>query len=471
MNLIPLNFITHGEQTPLRRMMLEKALAGGGGLSEYEVTGNPVAFNTNLARPLSAFTIPFLPTQSGTGDPSPENVRPISGWTGVTAYRTGVNLFDEQYPDIKSGSTLTYRAIYVGNSAVTGSTDAPWVDGQYANLFLLPGSVQTGASSGLNDISPARERTVTPVDGYVTIAYRNYGNVNPADYHVQIEVGETPSPYAEYTGESYPVTFPATGKNLLNPAIFADRTSFYTIESNGSITVKGSDFTAWASIEFTEMKAGTYTFSYFGESGEISFKKESTYADTYHVTPNNPVTFTMQEGEGIKVKAGIGAESYPLTVQIQLEAGSTATSYEPFTNTIYGGTLDAVNGVLTVEWCILDLKWSAFRIRTDLGDNIRGAMYITQNLSTPGGKGGLCNIAKHSWDYSKDRVHFYTDNNLAFIFVPEGTSEDTNIQIVYPLATPYEIQLDPITVQTLKGDNTVWTDTNGENTVKYLKKG
>ena len=34
------------------------------------------------------------PVQSGTGDPSPDNVRPISGWTGANITRTGKNLLD-----------------------------------------------------------------------------------------------------------------------------------------------------------------------------------------------------------------------------------------------------------------------------------------------------------------------------------------------------------------------------------------
>ena len=44
------------------------------------------------------------------------------------------------------------------------------------------------------------------------------------------------------------------------------------------------------------------------------------------------------------------------------------------------------------------------------------------------------------------------------------------IVVVCPLAEPYTIQLDPVTIQTLIGNNTVWTDTNGTNTVVYIKK-
>ena len=35
--------------------------------------------------------------QSGSGDPSPDNVRPISGFTGCNVYRTGVNVWDEEW--------------------------------------------------------------------------------------------------------------------------------------------------------------------------------------------------------------------------------------------------------------------------------------------------------------------------------------------------------------------------------------
>ena len=43
--------------------------------------------------PVVDLKVSLLPVQSGSGDPSPDNVRPISGWTGVEAYQSGKNLF------------------------------------------------------------------------------------------------------------------------------------------------------------------------------------------------------------------------------------------------------------------------------------------------------------------------------------------------------------------------------------------
>ena len=50
------------------------------------VSGNPISVSDALAKPAESLTIEILPQQSGSGDPSPDNVRPISGFTGVNIY-------------------------------------------------------------------------------------------------------------------------------------------------------------------------------------------------------------------------------------------------------------------------------------------------------------------------------------------------------------------------------------------------
>ncbi len=44
--------------------------------------------------PVKALTVNITPVQSSSGDPSPTNVRPISGWTGAEITKTGDNLLD-----------------------------------------------------------------------------------------------------------------------------------------------------------------------------------------------------------------------------------------------------------------------------------------------------------------------------------------------------------------------------------------
>lgn len=47
--------------------------------------------------PLKSLVVNIDPVQSGSGDPSPDNVRPISGHTQAVVTRTGVNLWDEEW--------------------------------------------------------------------------------------------------------------------------------------------------------------------------------------------------------------------------------------------------------------------------------------------------------------------------------------------------------------------------------------
>ena len=54
-----------------------------------------VSFKSNVEMPLKV-TCEFSPVQEGTGDPSPDNVRPISGWTGCEIGQGGSNIFNAQ---------------------------------------------------------------------------------------------------------------------------------------------------------------------------------------------------------------------------------------------------------------------------------------------------------------------------------------------------------------------------------------
>lgn len=338
--------------TSLRRLLMINSMAQY--VREYTETGNPVAFQTNLSEPLTGFTIPFLPVQSGTGDPSPENVRPISGWTGLTAWRTGKNLIktdkhvitstivtidgesNDDYPTaLKAGTyTISFKRV---NDATFG--------------VFMKESHDEGTTTILSNSSSATSKTFTiGADGnYRFWIYRSAGVVPGAIDEVQLELGSTASPYAEYTGQSYPVTFP--------------------------------------------------------------------------------------DGQ-----------------------------------TVYGGTLDAVTGVLTVTHKIVDLSSFDWELR-DTG------LYRTGVISDMLAVGA--NTDKINGFAERYPVKAYNElsplsygvgvNTQKRIFVGGGNTGSGNF--VYPLATPIEITLDPITVQTLLGDNVIWSDTNGENTVKYKKKG
>lgn len=115
-------------------------------------------------------------------------------------YHVSKNLFDEIYPNIVS-DTPKYKSIYVGDGDFTLSTNCPRYTTAAAMLFLLAGNVSGGASTAVNGVSVGISKTVTAVNGYVTIAYRYYPGLDPRDYQTMLNLGSTPQPYEPYSSE------------------------------------------------------------------------------------------------------------------------------------------------------------------------------------------------------------------------------------------------------------------------------
>lgn len=154
-----------------------------------------------------------------------------------------------------------------------------------------------------------------------------------------------------------------TGKNLL-PATYGSETIndvVFTKNSDGSVTANG---TASAGINYytngytyTELQAGTYTLSdgvSSGESNDTFF----TFLDggpSYNSTVNNP-TFTLSQATNLRTRIVIrsGVRLDNVVFKVQLESGSTATSYEPYCggvpspNPSYPQTVNTVTGEQTI---------------------------------------------------------------------------------------------------------------------------
>ena len=158
----------------------------------------PLTFKAD-GTPLISWSMKGNGQQSGT--PTPDNpVMPT--FCGV---RTG-NLWSEDYTGISQ--TIKYVPIYVGNGDVTISTTcgrSGTGTGAAAVLFLLAGSVSTGASTDGNGVWNGNDRTVSAVDGYVTVAFRTYTTANPDNAETMLNLGTTALPYEPY-GYKIPIT-------------------------------------------------------------------------------------------------------------------------------------------------------------------------------------------------------------------------------------------------------------------------
>lgn len=76
--------------------------------------------------PVKSLVVDIEPVQSGTGDPSPTNIRPISGHTQAKVTRTGKNLFNKN--DVTSGYRLS-------------TNGEPYVDANYFISAYIPVTV------------------------------------------------------------------------------------------------------------------------------------------------------------------------------------------------------------------------------------------------------------------------------------------------------------------------------------------
>lgn len=85
-----------------------------------EAAGNPVIVPKYVI--LEKLNIEFLPKQAGTGDPSPENVRPISGRDSVQVTQSGRNLYNaDELIEIK-GDQKNYGYGVPADNLVIGKT-------------------------------------------------------------------------------------------------------------------------------------------------------------------------------------------------------------------------------------------------------------------------------------------------------------------------------------------------------------
>lgn len=143
--------------------------------------------------------------------------------------------------------------------------------------------------------------------------------------------------------------------------------------------------------------------------------------------------------------------------------------------TVYGGSLDLTTGVLTAEWAGFAKTWADGESATDMGSGItRKAYPMVDNLQTGTAK-NMCNIAPYSANENAD-VHFYysgsgSTNRKCRLFLPTETDGSTPVVVITNISVPLTWQLTPQQIQTLIGDNVIWSDTNGSNTAVYLKKG
>lgn len=198
-------------------------------------------------------------------------------------------------------------------------------------------------------------------------------------------------------------------------------------------------------------------------------------------------------------------------IKAQIELGSAPTTYAPFSNicpitghdtvnvyvspttdaedatvytkqlgqTVYGGTVDLVTGVLTVDRAMVEIK-NAYRSGTYNPTTGLGTFWYTSRISTLNSlnDGVVCNrmitISNVTPTTPNGRISWFANGIIRWTEKRDMSVEDYNawlndnpLQVTYKLPTPLTYQLSAQTIQTLLGTNNIWADA-GDVTVTYV---
>ena len=197
-----------------------------------EKSGNPVQAELVGGLPFDRVATALSPMQAGSGDPSPDNIRPISGWTGAKLTRCGKNLI----PTINSSFskngvsfTLNINGSITATGEKTGYTGGNGISvsavafrGKTLTLtvpnptYVMVGFKLTNTSGETSYIdAPNTEGSYTftmPEDAN-TMAYNFYVNTSDAfsyTFYPQLELGSTATAYEPYQGDTYTADFGQT---------------------------------------------------------------------------------------------------------------------------------------------------------------------------------------------------------------------------------------------------------------------
>ena len=509
------------------RNVTEAALSAklGGGGASYEKTVGPsaiVSITDAKKKPALSLLASMEPIQDLHGYESPwpagggKNLfnDTFDGWTKPVNYWI--------YPvSLPEGTYKLSAALRTGKTAVTGTVVGFAKSGtQYSEFNPLYTLINTSGS-----VLTVSAISVSSSDSPVLAFYGSEESFNAVmdAYEIQLEAGSTATAYAPYsnicpiTGHTGQTAYRA-GKNLMpypydisKPDAFPG--GWNGISTDGEWVVQtgyGIVAGGFGGVSVYDLKAGTYTVSFdadptlcVNENYSISVwrlytdgTRDSENVYTQTATHYSKKIVFAKDVKCLSIRATSGGNSNTSVLRyknIQLELASTASEFEAYrgttypvtwqdeAGTVYGGTVDVVTGVLTVTHGVVtfDGTQTNFGISTGVTANrirwdgypsvgVPKESFLSDTLKTSTNSTGIKGDPWLIYNTTYDaRMYISVPTTIASVddFVAYCTSNP--ITVVYTLATPQTYQLDPQTVNLLKGSNNLWNDA-GDSTVTYV---
>ena len=308
------------------------------------------------------------------------------------------------------------------------------------------------------------------------------------------------------------------GRNLLNPAWRSGNTNVagltVTYLDDGRIVLDG---TPNGIIEVADVHLcydrvfapGSYRISGSPAGGStygyrlFAWIKQAGGTNKYISDYGDGASFELVDGDTVTISIRIGNEIGTvsgLTFAPMLVVESTPCDYEPYqgqtlsadlSETVFGGSLDWTTGLLTVTHRHLALNgteaWTA-----SIQDTADPKAYYWASIAPLDGNSACDSLCSHyagATIYSGNTVQgCYVTSSVSIgatallirpdlsahntldawkTYLAEQAAAGTPVQVVYELPTPYAIQLEPQTLNMLKGYNNVWSS-SGNTAITYV---
>ena len=467
-------------------------------------------FSTADGGLLSKCIINLEPVQSGSGDPYPAG-------GGKNKFRTTANnetiggitysVNDDGSVSV-SGTRSSALSKTIGRAEVNSSMGSVTVSGLSDSVNMICSYIRLYDANNTQLVQYTSFRTID-LSNYPDVDHITVSVKGDADNHtvsgkvtIQIELGSTATSWSPYSnvrpisGHTEVDLFRCGKNKLPHPTNGTYGNVVVTTNNDGSVSFVGN-CNSNASVDFYRNPARlpdlierskTYTVSLTNAIDEFAIYY-STNGSTFDYTPlvnlttTTTATFTVPSNiTGLLIRALVkSGTNYNVTIYPQIEKGNQPTSYEPYLgylyqvsigSTVYGGYVDLVSGVMTVDRKYkkgftrgaIDSSGKLYKI-----DELSDAVNITSSSgvadldeSNMGIFLGLVS-ARASADFCL--AHFATSFYVGGM-VGKETELDAllpNLEIVYELATPQTIQLTPQQIETLAGQNNLSTPLSGQS--------
>ena len=310
-------------------------------------SGSIANFPDGAAMPVRDLSVDIEPVQAGSGDPAPDNVRPISGWTDCKVTRTGKNLFD--------GSAVT--TTNTNNWGVSWDEAAQKLTIEHKNTYYtgvpslvlsLPVgtyTVKCASATGTFDINKdgayllncgTTAKQFTVAEGSVYAAVFNNANATTFAFEkIQIEVGSTATAYEAYQGQTYTIDLDGTryggtldvtsGKLTVDRVLFTPNgtgiyESFNSVRKSGVATVNSYYFSSNSIyLDTNGAKDISNVFKYIGASGVGASSDNSFFFYGSQLRFTIPMDSAMQTADDVNAWiASLYSANTPLQFVLEL---------------------------------------------------------------------------------------------------------------------------------------------------------